>query len=412
MQALQPYYALPEYYFAVDSFRTTTNGKIDKPALLELASGVLINGAAVAAESVKADGVKDHVSAPSITVAPVLRTASSSTANADEQHGKLDGELPGKRRSKVLRGIRHRILIVYRRLFSFIWMLNLVVLVIVLTFPSVNRAWLGRLSAVNLTIAVLSRQDFVVNALYTVACSVPKSWPLWFRARCAKIYHFGGVHSGAASAAVSWFLLASVHDLQRRTSADAAIPSRPSKATLATSWLALLLLLLVAGAAWPAFRKAHHNAFELVHRFVGWTALGVLWAHTVLAVNDGRLSTQSLGTACAQSSNVWLLLVSTISIAISWVTLRRVNVETEVLSDHAIRLHFDYVSPVNGSFTRLSERPLLEWHSFATIAAVEQAGAPSQGYSLVVSNAGDWTKRQILNPPRQLWVRGVPSKRH
>ena len=34
----------------------------------------------------------------------------------------------------------------------------------------------------------------------------------------------------------------------------------------------------------------------------------------------------------------------------------------------AIRLHFDYTVPVN-SFARLSYRPLMEWHSIATIPA-------------------------------------------
>lgn len=32
-----------------------------------------------------------------------------------------------------------------------------------------------------------------------------------------------------------------------------------------------------------------------------------------------------------------------------------------------------------------------------------------KGYSLVVSRAGDWTGRQIENPPRALWVRGIPT---
>merc|ERR1712000_568484 len=80
------------------------------------------------------------------------------------------------------------------------------------------------------------------------------------------------------------------------------------------------------------------------------------------------------------------------SVASSWFFLRKVHVETEVLSTHAVRLHFDYITPVNGSFTRLSERPLLEWHPFATIPQPKSSG---KGYSLIVSNAGDWTRRRI-----------------
>lgn len=32
-----------------------------------------------------------------------------------------------------------------------------------------------------------------------------------------------------------------------------------------------------------------------------------------------------------------------------------------------------------------------------------------KGYSLVVSRAGDWTNKQITEPPTKLWVRGVPA---
>lgn len=80
------------------------------------------------------------------------------------------------------------------------------------------------------------------------------------------------------------------------------------------------------------------------------------------------------------------------------------DVHAEVLSNHAIRLYFDYVTPVAGSYTRISRDPLFEWHSFATIPLSNQ-----KGYSLVVSRAGDWTGKTIEEPPTKLWVRGVVS---
>lgn len=46
----------------------------------------------------------------------------------------------------------------------------------------------------------------------------------------------------------------------------------------------------------------------------------------------------------------------------------------------------------------------MEWHGFAT---VPEPG--KKGYSLVVSKAGDWTTKQIENPPNKLWVRGIPT---
>lgn len=45
----------------------------------------------------------------------------------------------------------------------------------------------------------------------------------------------------------------------------------------------------------------------------------------------------------------------------------------------------------------------MEWHGFATISEPGK-----KGYSLVVSRAGDWTSKMIEEPPKELWVRGVP----
>jgi hypothetical protein len=126
----------------------------------------------------------------------------------------------------------------------------------------------------------------------------------------------------------------------------------------------------------------------------------------MLSIEAGRKATQALGDAVVRNPVFWLLIVATLSIASSWVFLRKVPVRSEVLSNHAVRLHFDYTQPVNGSFTRLSKKPLSEWHSFATIPNTK---AEPNGYSLVVSNAGDWTKSTINEAPEHIWVRGIPT---
>jgi hypothetical protein len=162
----------------------------------------------------------------------------------------------------------------------------------------------------------------------------------------------------------------------------------------------------MVGFAYPTFRKKYHNHFECIHRFVGWTTLGIFWVRTMLSIEAGRKATQALGDAVVRNPVFWLLIVATLSIASSWFFLRKVPVRAEVLSNHAVRLHFDYTQPVNGSFTRLSKRPLLEWHSFATIPNTREE---PNGYSLVVSNAGDWTKATINEEPTHLWVRGLPT---
>jgi len=93
-----------------------------------------------------------------------------------------------------------------------------------------------------------------------------------------------------------------------------------------------------------------------------------------------------------------------VSIILPWLQLRKVNVLPEVFSDHAIRLYFQYTTPVPGTSIRISTHPLLEWHAFATIAKPNE-----NGFSCLVSNAGDWTLRQIREAPNKIWVRGVPT---
>jgi NAD(P)H-flavin reductase len=54
---------------------------------------------------------------------------------------------------------------------------------------------------------------------------------------------------------------------------------------------------------------------------------------------------------------------------------------------------------------RISDAPLKEWHSFACIPSRD--GGKSGG-SVLISNAGDWTRKTILNPRPYYWVKGVP----
>ncbi|SPJ90424.1 related to non-ribosomal peptide synthetase [Fusarium torulosum] len=391
----QPYYAVPTHLHQLDELPATPNGKIDKKGLKILA---LAKQNVVAQSWEKEKDGDAHAELKS-------QTSMSSLATLSE---KLDLErgMPDKIMARPYRGLRHRIFIVYRTLFSLVGILNLVALVCVIILQ-LKSEWLGTITAINLAVAVLVRQETIINILYTVFCSVPKHLPLWIRARCAKIYHLGGVHSGAGICATAWLVISTV----RGTICNAVSCEGHAAGSLATqvvSWVLCGLLCSMVTTAWPSFRKQYHNLFERFHRFAGWTSLGLFWARTMLAINDSRPQHQELGIATVKSLDFWLLIVATLSIASSWFFLRKVPVEAEVLSDHAVRLHFDYTVPVNGSFTRISQRPLIEWHSFATIPN-PKANHHAKGYSLVVSNAGDWTRSCIKNPPSTVWVRGVPT---
>lgn len=79
------------------------------------------------------------------------------------------------------------------------------------------------------------------------------------------------------------------------------------------------------------------------------------------------------------------------------------TITAERLSDHATRLHFTEPIPLFVGL-RISDAPLKEWHSFAAIPSRVCAG----GGSVLISNAGDWTRKTIDNPKPYYWVKGVP----
>ena len=113
--------------------------------------------------------------------------------------------------------------------------------------------------------------------------------------------------------------------------------------------------------AYPKNRSVHHDAFERTHRFLGWTATALVWCQVrkeeshnetltdasylgqvVLLTNDYKEAGQGLANALVRSPPFWLVVVMTCSIILPWLRLRRVNVRCEVLSDHAVRMYFDY----------------------------------------------------------------------
>lgn len=310
--------------------------------------------------------------------------------------------------TRILHQLRYHIWIVYRRLFSIVWLANIGILIVLISIPQIDRRWLTTIALINLAIAVVIRQDFIINLLYTICCSIPVSWPLAIRRRLAQVYHLGGVHSGCATATVCWFAGSFAYSLNNRISHSG--PFVPSVATICLSAIVLSMLLAMVISALPKIRKSYHNSFEVVHRLFGWTILALVWVQVMISMRDSKPRHLSLGEAALRSPDMWLLIIITLSIATSWFYLRKVPVDTEVLSQHAIRLHFGYTNAVRGGFLRVSERPLLEWHSFATIPTPTAEKQNGKGCSVIVSRAGDWTSRQISKPPTRLWVRGVPSK--
>lgn len=141
-------------------------------------------------------------------------------------------------------------------------------------------------------------------------------------------------------------------------------------------------------------------------RFGGWLAIGAFWGLLVLLCKEAQATTdhRHFGWIIATHPVFWMLVVITLCLVLPWYKLRRVPVEVERLSDHAIRLSFKYQTTVPlCSAPRITDHPLKEWHAFASIPRAAENGG---GFSLLVSRAGDWTKKIIDNPPTHLYKRG------
>jgi hypothetical protein len=225
----------------------------------------------------------------------------------------------------------------------------------------------------NFTLAVLIRQQYVINLLFWLATGVPKRWPLRVRWTLGKVYHFGGLHVGAAICATAWFLVM-------------AATTPPHVLT----WTIAALLVAMVVFALPSIRARYHDRFERAHRFGGWTVLALFAIHAVL------FGDQAAG---------WVLAIVVTSVVLPWLRLRRVPVRIVRPSTHVALVHFDYgVTPFAGSSTAVSRNPLLEWHSFANVPAPGRSG-----FRLTISRAGDWTGSLIDDMPSHVWVKGIPT---
>ena len=314
--------------------------------------------------------------------------------------------LPNKRARPVWRKVRHRLLNAYQRLFSLVFLGNMAGLITILVQrrhanpfgPSLSN--LATATAANVTAAILMRQEYVINALYAFLCWIPHWTPLRFRRVIAKFYHFGGVHSGSAVSATIWFILYTVLLTKQYNDGDFR-----NVAVLVITYLLVTLLILICFFAIPKFRFSSHNLFEVAHRYGGWLAVALFWAEvTLVAVEQSKQSgSESAGMVIVKTPPFWFLVAITICIILPWLRLRKVQAWPEMLSGHAVRVHFNYASVGLVMGIRIANSPLHEWHPFASIPE-----ADGSSFSIIVSDAGDWTRKQITHPVSSYWVRGIP----
>ncbi|MEV6318721.1 hypothetical protein [Streptomyces sp. NPDC051776] len=253
-------------------------------------------------------------------------------------------------------------------------------------------------ATINVALAVLIRQQHVVNGAFRLATRARHGWPISIRWALAKVYQIGGLHVGAAVSGACWHVLLTACLTRRALHGDAD----PPLLTVACALTVLLVSMVVT--AMPRFRKRFHDTFEGIHRFGGWAATALFWFQGLIPAHRAWARHATFASPLDHPA-LWLLALTTVSSSLPWLRLRKVAVDIVRPSAHAALVHFDHgVTPVCGSGLPISRNPWTGWHAFASIPTPGRTG-----YRMVISRAGDWTASFIDEMPGHVWVKGVPT---
>lgn len=115
----------------------------------------------------------------SVTTAPPSTSDHKSETSSSEEkgeiwHGYQDDDLPEKIQTKFLRNLRFQIMSLYRRLFGIVFITNMGIF-IATCVKDLNAKHLAEIVIANLFVAILMRQEYVINTFFAVACLAPQS---------------------------------------------------------------------------------------------------------------------------------------------------------------------------------------------------------------------------------------------
>lgn len=387
-----PYYAVPNKVITLPELPMTSRGKIDKRELMNLLQS------------------SEKTEKPVIQMNSATADKKSPTPDSESKQAPLSLESvvlpeqikPSRRKWKG-ESLMH-----YYRLFGLMVLANVGILIYGVTSGNwwdkghTRLDIISKITLVNFTIGILIRQQYIINFLFWIATSIPKSWPLSIRRKAGKVYHFGGLHIGGTVSGTFWYLIFTASLFYGFFNTTSGI-SQSLPLIYTTTVLSALLIYIIVMAL-PKMRAKFHNNFEQTHRFGGWTALILFWFQTILVIRQNNLDLE-LKQTLFESSNFWLLALITFSIALPWLRLKKVKVDITKPSNHVILARFNYgETPFAGSSTAISRNPLMEWHSFAN---VPEPGR--DGFRLTISRAGDWTGQLIDDTPKHVWVKGITT---
>ncbi len=387
-----------------------------------------------------------------------------------KSHGLDCSPLPPKKGPRLYRYLRWNFGSIYRRIFCLVYLANMAALAVLIARHAISgdRSKITYQQAsvavtANILVTILVRNEHVVNAMFWVFGTWTKNLPLQLRTLAAKVYSYGGIHSAGAVAATFWYMAYLVLLTREFQSAESLSVIRSY--IYFVSYFILFLLVSMLISAHPHLRRAIHNWFEGIHRFMGWLAVLLFWAQVMLLNADAtQASGISFGKALLVSSNFWMLAAITLLVIYPWTRLRLREVDAEVLSEHCVKLNFKHRDVNYGQAIRLTDAPLTETHAFGVIpfpsapaptthhcpgctcdthsetpaplrlkhsstsstssdlslaalkthaltspTAATLSHAGERGFSVIISNAGDWTRKIIASPPKHIYTRGTPQ---
>lgn len=288
---------------------------------------------------------------------------------------------------------------VYKRLFVVSLILNVTGLVLAATGHfSYARDRPALFSIANIFVLVLCRSEAVLRVVFWLAVNV-LGWPgIPLRVKTmatSLLQSLGGIHSGCGLSSLAWLVYALVLTLKNREDTTPEI--------IGVASIILALLGLSCLAAFPLVRHLHHNVFERIHRFAGWSALALLWVFVIFTISYDPATKsyrKEFGSRLVKRQEFWFTVGITVLIIIPWLTVRRVPVRVSSPSGHAAIIKFDGGIKA-GILGRISPSPFSEWHAFGIISDNKKE------HMMLAGAVGDFTKSLVTEPPRHLWVRQV-----
>ncbi len=254
----------------------------------------------------------------------------------------------------------------------------------------------------NIALAIVFRQQYVINFLGWLSTRPPVTWPIRVRWSLGKYYHFGGLHVGFALSGTVWYLAFVTMLIDGLVAGKGGVDA----ADVAVSSVVAGLIVVMVFMARPSYRTKRHDKFEATHRFCGWAVLLLVWLNTIVFATSRAHG--SAVSALLSAPTFWILVVTTCGAVWPWLLLRKVPLTVERPSSHVAILHLNQdLEPAVGTTRAISRRPLYGWHPFANVPV--PIGSNDRGYRMTVSRAGDWTAEMIDNPPAHVWVRGIPT---